>query len=732
MKIKLSFFLIILSFFAIFSEEKKDLFVESVEFIGLKFARKRVEKELVIKKDDIWDREKVENYLNILKKDNIIEAYEIIEEISSEKQNYVNIKINISEKLPLFAFILPFYSNSAGFKAKFKYWHFYIDGYKTPIEGQIEYLAKENFNLFLRTNEPIKLNDNISMSFDFTTYTSTVNYLATLQEWHNNVWESGIENLYFKIYQKIPDNINLNYSLGFGYGNVITTEFPYDLLSIKDQDHIFLLNPFFEFEVKIKKINGILKSEFGIGYKNLYSKTKEDLNYNKNEINISSFGNNPRSPKEALLNPVRLIYFEVPFDKPDSRLFTGFKFALKNSFNQYGDGKSYDNILIKEFDYSTFENSILNKIEKEDDKNFLSSRYLRDTDKNKYVILENLSDADKERIWAILIDTGYITNNGIYTSPYVGWTFYFYNKLISLTPSISFAYKTRWESIDFTFNEINITPSLSFNYNIKIIDAIFRINLDATYTKYWDNNGYNDKIYINKINFSFEKKFEFDKNYLKAQQITEDNLKKSSHEIRLNFNIYADPVFTYDSKIGSIPATNNFKTIFEALYKLYLPVYKDHRYRMRVLFFATYNSITEKIMNDLFIGNYLRGKGVSYFGGYTGLIVNIEYWLPLFTINMSKFLNKSFGKDFEWQMFWVFYIDAGISLNDVETEFTLDRNFMHILPAFIAGTAFKVYPKFVPLVVNLEVNFNLYNMVKSSGSFTSYIFFEFSVSRIIE
>lgn len=730
MKIKISIFLIISSLISLFAE---DIIVENFEIEGLRFARKRVEKEFVINKGDIWQREKVEKYFNDLKKGNIIESYEIIESPLEEKSNYINIKIKVTEKLPLFAFLLPFYSNSAGFKVKFKYWQFYIDGYNTPIESQVEYLAKDNLNFFIRSNEPIILNDKFSIHFDFNTYTSTLNYLSTLSEWHNNTWGSGIKNLYIKIYQRVPDyNIKLNYTLGFGYGNIITTDLTYDVTTIKDQDHISLFAPFFELEFPIKQIKATFKSELGIGYKNLYSKTKDSLNYNKNEINISNFGNDPQSPKEALLNPVRLFYFEIPFNKPDSNFSFGFNFAFKNSFNQYGDGKSYDNIIIKDFDYSTFEENILKKIENENDKNFIISKYNRDTEKSKYVIAENLSEQDKEKIWDILMDIGYITNNGIYTSPNIGWTFYFDQKRLSLTPSLSFSYKGRWESIDNTFNEINIKPTLSFSYNIKIINALFKIDLETTYNRSFFSNDYTDRIYINKINFLFEKKFEFDKNYLKAQKITEDNLKKSSHEIKLNFNIYGDPIFTYDSKQGAKQSLNNFKTIFEALYKLYLPVYKDHRYRMRVLFFATYNSITEKVFNDLFIGNYLRGKGLNYFGGYVGLIINLEYWLPLFTINMSKFFDKSFGKDFEWQLFWVFYIDGGLSLNDVMTDFTLDRNFMHILPALTVGTAFKVYPKFVPLVVNLEVNFNVYNMIKSKGGFTSFIFFEFSVSRSVD
>jgi len=70
-------------------------------------------------------------------------------------------------------------------------------------------------------------------------------------------------------------------------------------------------------------------------------------------------------------------------------------------------------------------------------------------------------------------------------------------------------------------------------------------------------------------------------------------------------------------------------------------------------------------------------------------------------------------------------------LTEAETPYTLDKNMAHILPALTVGTAFRIYPKFVPLIINVEVNVNAYNMVKDKGSFTSYIYFEFSIAREI-
>ena len=54
------------------------------------------------------------------------------------------------------------------------------------------------------------------------------------------------------------------------------------------------------------------------------------------------------------------------------------------------------------------------------------------------------------------------------------------------------------------------------------------------------------------------------------------------------------------------------------------------------------------------------------------------------------------------------------------------------MPAITLGTSVKVYPKFMPLVVNLEANINLYKLLITKDFSTATIYFEFSVSRLVE
>ncbi len=165
--------------------------IENISYIGLKYAGIRVTSEIPIKKGDLWDdikKKAVIEYLKRLESENIFEKDGVKIEENPLPNGSVEIVISVSESLPFFMFALPFYSTTKGFKAKIKYWQFFTNGFKTPLEGQLEYLAKDNFNLFVRTNEPININDAVKFSFDVDTYTTIVNYISTLPDWNNRLW----------------------------------------------------------------------------------------------------------------------------------------------------------------------------------------------------------------------------------------------------------------------------------------------------------------------------------------------------------------------------------------------------------------------------------------------------------------------------------------------------------------------------------------------------------------
>ena len=188
-----------------------------------------------------------------------------------------------------------------------------------------------------------------------------------------------------------------------------------------------------------------------------------------------------------------------------------------------------------------------------------------------------------------------------------------------------------------------------------------------------------------------------------------------------------DPILT-----NGIFNPNNFKFIFQTQYTLYLPTYKENRFKMRLFLFGSYNKDNEKVGDDNILGNWIRGKGYDYFGGYFGFVSNFEYWIHLFDINTPKFIGTKVDKEFVWQIFWVFYTDIGLSLNDkIRDPHTLDLNNFHLIPALTIGTSVKVYPKFMPLVINIDINFNTYNFIKNKSLLGS-LFFEFSIGRQVE
>lgn len=753
--IKKYFLIILLSTTVLYSQDlsidtvKAPLIIENISYIGLKYANTRVTSEIPIKKGDLWDdikKKAVTEYLKKLESENIFEKDgSKIEEILLPS-GAVEIVISVSESLPFFMFALPFYSTTKGFKAKIKYWQFFANGFKAPLEGQLEYLAKDNFNLFIRTNEPININDAVKFSFDVDTYTTIVNYMSTLPDWNNRLWENGVKNISLNFDFLAPVvNMRINPIFSFGYGNLLSTEPAGDILRLKDQDHITLLNPNVYLYLPIGDDESYISSHLGFGFKNLFSQSYKQINFNKNEFSVSLFGNNPKEIKDPLSNPVKITAGFFNFPSIDSSLYTDVNFAFKSTVNQNSDGALYDNLLLKEFGFSVFEDDILDKIETDSEKKFLKSMYYKNYDDGKYILTDSASGADKEKIWDILTGINFVYSAGLDLNPNVRFTFNIPTTELYFTPGFIFYYNSKWEptslgKINSTANNITLGGTLGVKYTIPYIDVPISLNIDLRYSRDWaanyltENYNYNviNKFIIYDLSAWFEKDFKFSDHYLKSQKVSDDLIVNAGHKLKINFTLKGDPVYEDGYKSGVSYSSNNLQTSFELLYQLYLPVYKDHRFKARALIYSTYNHSVDSSFGSTFIGNWIRGKGFSAYSGYFGLIINLDYWIPLFTINTPGILGKKLKKDLIWQVYWVLYTDIAISLTETETPYTLDKNMAHILPALTIGTAFRVYPKFVPLIINVEVNVNAYNMIKDKGSFTSYIYFEFSIAREVD
>ncbi|HOV12739.1 MAG TPA: hypothetical protein PK771_00470 [Spirochaetota bacterium] len=725
-----------------------DLIIRNISIKGIKYTLKRISKDLPIKSGDFWNKinkDKLSDFIKKMQDKKLLEnTPPLIKEVVNE--NTVDIDITLSEQLSFFFFIFPFYSTTYLFKAKIKYWNFYIDGYEFPFEAELEFLQKDRFNFAVRSTDPITLNKFLSFNFDFTAYTTTINYLIPFENTRlNEAWKNGIESIYFKFNYKDPkNNISFTPSLGFGYANSLTADPTGDITKVDNEYHVLMIAPKFGFNIPLEKINSNFGGDVGFGFKNEYQ-VKEHRNklFAKQEISISLVPHNlkdiPKDIKDPLGYPINLNY-NYTFPKINIGLSAKTNFALRKFLQNDNNINYVDDILIQEFDKGVFEDTILNYQEIKNNKEKLEklkSWYRYDDDNKKY-ILNNVSVEEKLSIWQILTDpkVGFIYSNGVLVNPSLTFTFPIKDSGFSLLPSLSFGYTNKWQDEKSNNNSISLSQELNFNYDIKVIDASLKGGVGFSYSLsyksytrdlYYDFYDIQNTFSLSKINLAFTKNIPLYESFLNVQKIPEYLRKKSGHKIKLNINFEDDPIIT-----NGVFNPNNFRFIFETQYSLYLPTYKENRFKMRLSLFGAYNKNNERIGDENILGNWIRGKGYDFFGGFFGVITNFEYWIHLFNIKTPKFLGTKIDKEFIWQIFWIFYTDVALSFNDkIKDPFTIDFNNLHLLPAVTIGTSIKVLPKFMPLIINIDVNFNTYNLLRNKNLLGN-LFFEFSIGRQVD
>lgn len=722
-----------------------DIYINNIDISGIKYTSKRITKDIPLKKGDIWNIEnknKLMIFFNTLKKEKIIEDKEVIIEEKINNKN-VDLKIQISEQLGFFCIVLPFYSTSYLFKAKLKYYNFYFDGFLFPFEADLEFIQKDRINLSMRAYDPIYLTKDLSISFDLITYTTTLNYLMFFDNVRfNEYWKNGLESLSLKFNYKIPKTqITISPGIGLGYANILTTDPVGDLNYINDEYHVIMLTPKFGFNIPIDKINSQINGNFGFSFKNEYKVVNDRIDkLKKQEIGISLIPHDlkdiPKDIKDPLSYPVNFGY-NYTFPKKGIGLNMGFNFALRKGLENYSDDNYIDNLIIQEFDEDVFEDTILNFNEIKNDKELLNkfkSWYTYDDENDKY-ILKRITTEEKKLIWDTLSNpkVGFIYSNGVLVNPVISFSFPFGTTGFSLSPAFSFGYVNKWQNSKSNNNSIGISQELNFNYEIKSIDANLKggigLSYGRTFTSFTDNYYTNvqDTFSLNKIVMTFVKSFSLSKGFLKLQKIPDYLTEKSGHKIKLDLRLGASPILT-DGKF----TPSNFNSIFEAQYQLYLPTYKENRFKMRMSLFGAYNKDNEKIGGDNILGNWIRGKGFDYFGGFFGFISNFDYWIHLFDIKTPKFVGTKIKKELIWQIFWIIYTDIGFVLNDeIKDPYSIDINNLHLIPALTIGTSFKVYPKFMPLYINIDINFNTYNFLRNKN-LTGNLFFEFSIGKPVD
>ena len=720
--------------------------VTKITLSGVKLSRARFDKQLPVHVGDEWNKEvltKVMKFLNALHSDNVIESgnYGVKQQVSGSS---AELTIYVAEKLPLFAFAFPFYSTTKGFKAKLKYWQFYHKGFPMPIEAQLEYIAKEKLGFTIEADK-LRINDNMNVSFNLDAFTSTLNFLSGDPNWHSDIWESGIEDLSAFMNITVPKTQTyIRPYIGMGYGNVITTAEEYKLDNITSQNHVTLLNPTLQVKQPWDNKGSYFRTNLGFGYKNYYTSISDvsgDTVSTKNEFSLALIGNDPEDIKNPLENPVRLGEVGIALPKIGSMMYLSFDTAVMQTIMSVSSTASaeaeytYDDIFLKEFSYSKFEDDILKKIDDPTDREFVRSCYYKDTDDKKYYINKGTSNATKQMIWDILKLSGIIYNNGFMVSPSIRFDFAVGRTGLHILPGASFGWNVKYEDPKVRNHTVGVNGSLAAHYTIPIIGLLLKFNSSVTYShEWWDDDidreyhtDITDKVVINEIMLSAQKFIPMSNFYLNRQQVNTDLRPKAGHEVIAKFRLEADPVW----KVADGTKSGTVETTLEVMYSLYLPVYKSHKFKFRGLLFASFNDVTDKAFEDQFIGDWVRGKGYGSLDSYAGLVLNFDYWIPLFVVDTNKFIGKTMKKPMMWDVYWVWYTDMMISVTNKETALTLDKNLLHLLPAMTVGTAFRFYPKFIPLGINVEVSINAYNLVKEKGSFTSYLYFEFSITHQI-
>ncbi|MBR6060621.1 MAG: hypothetical protein IKP67_00985, partial [Spirochaetales bacterium] len=532
--------------------------------------------------------------------------------------------------------------------------------------------------------------------------------------------------------------------IGMGYGNVITTAEEFKLDNITSQNHVTLLNPTLQVKQPLDNKGSYFRTNLGFGYKNYYTSISDvsgDTVSTKNEFSLALIGNDPEDIKNPLENPVRLGEVGIALPKIGSMMYLSFDTAVMQTIMSVSSTASaeaeytYDDIFLKEFSYSKFEDDILKKIDDPTDREFVRSCYYKDTDDKKYYINKGTSNATKQMIWDILKLSGIIYNNGFMVSPSIRFDFAVGRTGLHILPGASFGWNVKYEDPKVRNHTVGVNGSLAAHYTIPIIGLLLKFNSSVTYShEWWDDDidreyhtDITDKVVINEIMLSAQKFIPMSNFYLNRQQVNTDLRPKAGHEVIAKFRLEADPVW----KVADGAKSGTVETTLEVMYSLYLPVYKSHKFKFRGLLFASFNDVTDKAFEDQFIGDWVRGKGYGSLDSYAGLVLNFDYWIPLFVVDTNKFIGKTMKKPMMWDVYWVWYTDMMISVTNKETALTLDKNLLHLLPAMTVGTAFRFYPKFIPLGINVEVSINAYNLVKEKGSFTSYLYFEFSITHQI-
>lgn len=784
------------------------VFIDKIEYPGVKYIKQRLENDCPLKPGGVWnnyEKSRLLQFFDILKAERILEDTPVSIEEKYIPNNRVIIKVNLNENIPFFIFPLPFWSTSNLLKLKLRFWVFHFNGYLAPVEGYLEFIERDALNSELKiTNLALNKEKNLSMTLNIFAYTSLLNYVIKYQSDDTvfkkyktgdtlnakSEWKNGIDNFFLAFKYTDPETQTIFYpSFGLNLKNILKTDITGDIASaINYNDSKFMINPKFDFSMPVRNTNIRINSRVGFVYRNDYilNKDRETNAYlfGIGNINSDSMDDYPDITGNDYLSYIGVTGVRIPFI--NCYLSSVVCFTFKSLFtvltSEETSGYIYKSTIdnVNYYVTNTFKlkpvlnlhfplNMIKADIYINFGLNYMVNNFVFTMDNKEYTknsigISQNYDDTFKYPAEAkIVFNLNKI--NAFFTNIFgLAFNSDWYNSYDDIT-TVFKAYDTT-NNTRFNFdNTVKFKNISDFTVSLLYLDATLVTKIEIDYWRKWRtldnviNQNYKDTItdglYINEISVLLSKRIPFSQSYLvKVKADNEMNRKVLNYNnvaVKFNFCFPEDDYKAlYFVKNGEGKLNpGNFVFQFDLAYNLYLPIYSEHVYKMRLWVFGrvnqtkVYTSAGESYYND---PNYLdywfrvdRTSKIGYFGGFAGILMNLEYKMPLFVIDTAKFFNYSFGKEFIWKVYWHFYIDCGLAVNSSSytkdgNRYTYDGlNNLHLVPAMTIGTAFKVYPRFVPVVATLEISYNIDGkLLINKNDFASYLFIGFSFSRIDE
>jgi hypothetical protein len=241
--------------------------------------------------------------------------------------------------------------------------------------------------------------------------------------------------------------------------------------------------------------------------------------------------------------------------------------------------------------------------------------------------------------------------------------------------------------------EASVTPKFDINYTNLIVDGDF--------------SGSERTIYdINSLSVAVGAGF--GKSWVKEGELT-----PTGNKFDMSVMFYLPTTLGENNE--------RFRFSFTFTDTFYYTFKRNHHLKFRARFFANYNRAPD-------YSSELRGTAAHEFEGWIGAFINLDYYLPLFSVDFSRIMNFDPGRELMFQVFWSFFVDMGATLvnmdnEDVKPEYIINNdggfNVLKILPALTAGTGVRIYPRFISLIIRLDVGVNGWKFIREGFNFSA-------------